>query len=144
MQVITTEIEISAPPEKVWSILSNINQWQEWSPIINHSAGEFTEGATLSMTMMGKSPEQDGPKYKPVITKIIPNQHFSWKAKMMAEFIFTNGKIIELAKSETGTKLIHKETFKGLMASLMCGQMEKGVPPMLKKMNQAIKELAEK
>ena len=34
-QEISTEIEISAPPSKVWAIVSEIDGWQEWSPIIN-------------------------------------------------------------------------------------------------------------
>ena len=144
MQVITTEIEISAPPEKVWTILADINKWHEWSPIINKSSGEFSEGAHLNITMMGKQTGEDGPQYKPTLIKLVPNEYLSWSAKMMAGFIFTNGKIIELTKTEDGTKLVHKETFKGLMAPLMCGQMETSVPPMLKMMNLALKKLAEK
>jgi hypothetical protein len=63
---------------------------------------------------------------------------------MMAGFIFTNYKIFELVKTSTGTKLIHTESFKGLLAPIFCGQMEEGVPPMLKSMNDALKILAEK
>jgi len=37
MQTVKTKIEISAPPAKVWAILTDINKGQEWSPIINAS-----------------------------------------------------------------------------------------------------------
>jgi hypothetical protein len=40
MQEIKTEIEISAPPSKVWKIITDIDNWQEWSPTINASQGE--------------------------------------------------------------------------------------------------------
>ena len=63
---------------------------------------------------------------------------------MVVGFILTNEKIIELEKTDTGTKLTHKETFKGLMAAAMKGQTEKGVPPMLNMMNDALKKLAER
>jgi len=63
---------------------------------------------------------------------------------MLTGFIFTNYKVLELEETESGTRLIHKEMFKGLLAPIFCGQMEKGVPPMLNSMNQALKELAEK
>ena len=39
IQDIRTEIDISAPPAKIWDIIVNINEWQEWSPIIVASEG---------------------------------------------------------------------------------------------------------
>ena len=144
MQEIKTEIEISAPPSKVWDIITDINKWQEWSPIINASHGEASVGTKLSITMMGKEEGKDGPKYSPIITDLKEPNYFRWRAHMLAGFIFTNDKIFELEETKSGTRLTHTETFKGLLAPIFCGQMEKGVPPMLNSMNQALKELAEK
>lgn len=144
MQTIKTEIEIQAPPEKVWGIITDIDQWHEWSPTINGSAGQAAVGSTVSITMMSKEEGKDGPQYSPKILQMDEPNYFHWRAHMMAGFIFTNDKIIELEQTDTGTKVTHKETFKGLMAALMKGQMEKGVPPMLNMMNEALKEQAEK
>ena len=47
-QIVTTEIKISAPPEKVWNIITNVNEWQNWSPIIRKSNGIANLGTTLS------------------------------------------------------------------------------------------------
>ncbi|MFW2438631.1 MAG: hypothetical protein ACN4GR_04600 [Arenicellales bacterium] len=94
--------------------------------------------------MTGKEKGKDGPKYDPVITELDEPGYFRWRAHMLAGFIFTNDKIIELKETSSGTLLIHTETFKGLLAPLFCGQMEKGVPPMLNSMNKALKNLAEK
>lgn len=143
MQEIKTEIEILAPPSKVWSIITDINHWQEWSPIINASSGEAAIGSTLSITMMGKEEGKDGPKYTPIIEELNEPHYFRWRAHMLAGFIFTNDKIIKLEETESGTRLTHTETFKGLLAPIFCGQMEKGVPPMLNSMNKALKKLAE-
>jgi len=143
MQTIKTEIEILAPPEKVWSILTDIDKWQEWSPTINASQGEASLGSTPTITMMSKEAGKDGPTYSPKIIQLVEPSYFHWRAHMMAGFIFTNDKIIELEKTENGTRLTHTETFKGLMAALMKGQMDKGVPPMLDSMNEALKQQAE-
>jgi len=144
VQEITTEIEISAPPSKVWSIIMNIDRWQEWSPIINDSSGVPTVGSTLSIAMVGKDKDTDGPKYNPIIKEIENLRYFRWRAHMLAGFVFTNDKILELEETESGTRFIHKETFSGLLAPIFCRQMEKGVPPMLNSMNKALKDLAEK
>ena len=143
LQEITTEIEISAPPEKVWNILTDINNWQEWSPIIRNSRGTASVGSELTITMAGKTAGEEGPTYSPVITALEAPVYLRWRAHMLAGFIFTNYKVLKLEASGAGTRLIHKEMFKGLLAPVMCGQMEKGVPPMLNSMNQALKELAE-
>lgn len=143
MQEITTEIEISAPPSKVWGIITDIDQWQEWSPIINASQGKAVTGSKLSITMMSKEEGKDGPQYNPVITALTEPTYFHWRAHMLVEFVFTNEKIFILKETETGTHLTHIETFKGLIAPLMSGSVEKNVPPMLDSMNKALKELAE-
>jgi len=143
-QTIATEIEIDAAPEKVWEIISDVDKWHEWSPTINASEGQAEVGSTVAITMMSKEAGKDGPKYSPKIIQMDKPSYFHWRAHMMAGFIFTNDKIIELEKTEAGTKVIHKETFKGLMAAAMKGQMKKGVPPMLNMMNEALKDLAEK
>jgi len=143
-QEITTEIEIAAPPSKVWSIITDINKWQDWSPIIKASQGTSSVGSTLDITMIGKEEGKDGPQYSPVMTELKEPNHFRWRAHMIAGFIFTNDKVLSLEQTKTGTRLIHKEIFSGLLAPIFCGQMEKGVPPMLNSMNQALKELAEK
>jgi len=143
VQEITTEIDISAPPEKVWGILTDIDNWQEWSPIIRNSRGTPAAGSELTITMAGKNEGEEGPTYQPVITDLEKPRYLRWRAKMLTGFIFTNYKVLELEASGTGTRLVHKEMFKGLLAPIMCGQMEKGVPPMLNSMNQALKELAE-
>ncbi|MCG8379710.1 MAG: SRPBCC domain-containing protein [Proteobacteria bacterium] len=144
MQEIETEIEIAAPPAKVWSIITDIDKWQEWSPIINVSQGNSAIGSKLSITMISKEKGKDGPKYNPVITELKEQKYFHWRAHMLAGFIFTNDKIFRLEETGTGTHLIHIETFKGLMAPLMSGSVEKNVPSMLNSMNKALKELAEK
>lgn len=144
MKEIKTEIEIAASPSKVWGILTDINKWHEWSPVINKSKGIATVGSQVDITMCGKEAGSDGPSYSPKITKLEEAKYFSWSATMMAGFMFTNGKVFELEGTSTGTRLTHKETFSGMMVSMMWGQMEKGVPPMLNSMNKALKELAEK
>lgn len=97
-QEIKTEIEISAPQEKVWSIVSDINNWQEWSPIIKESQGTAAVGTELMITMVGKEEGKDGPKYNPVITSLEQPNYLRWRAHMLSEFIFTNDKIIQLEK----------------------------------------------
>lgn len=75
--------------------------------------------------MIGKEEGKGGPKYNPTITELEEPNYFCWRAYMLTGFIFTNDKIIELEETSSGTQLIHKELFKGLLAPIFCGQIEK-------------------
>ena len=145
MREIKTEIDIAAPPAKVWKILTDIEKWKDWSPVINDASGTASPGSKLSITMCSKEGKggKDGPKYEPVVTVFEEPRRFQWRATMMAGFIFTNGKVLELEETTAGTRLVHKETFSGMLVPLMWTQMESGVPPMLDSMNEALKTLAE-
>ncbi|MFK7826978.1 MAG: SRPBCC family protein [Oligoflexales bacterium] len=144
MKKVQTEIEISAPPEDVWKVLSNIDDWQNWSPVINKSQGTAALGSKVVITMCSKEEGKDGPKYSPVITKFDEPKSLHWRATMMAGIIFTNDKHIDLEKTDSGTRVIHKELFSGIMAAMMGSHMEDGVPPILNKMNEALKQKVEK
>lgn len=140
---IRTEIDIAAPPEKVWELITDIDAWQQWSPIINASKGVAAEGYTLSITMVGKD-GADGPKYFPTIKHFDKPKYFHWQAVMITGAIMTNDKVFELEATPTGTRLIHKELFTGMMVPIFCNKFDENVPPMLNSMNVALKELAEK
>lgn len=140
---VRTEIDIAAPPEKVWAIISDIDAWQEWNPIINASKGVAAEGYTLSITMVGKD-GVDGPKYFPTIKHFEEPKYFHWQAEMITSAIMTNDKVFELEAIPSGTRLVHKELFTGMMVPIFCNKFDENVPPMLNSMNQALKELAEK
>ena len=136
---VRTEIEIAAPIGQVWSTLANINEWAQWSPIINGSSGKALHGSTLDITMMSKEEGEDGPNYNPIITVLDEPKLFRWRAKMIAGFIFTNEKIFELEETSAGTRVVHKETFSGMMVPLFWSSVEKEVPSMLNSMNMALK-----
>ena len=142
-QEIKTEIVISAPPEKVWNILTDFNRWSEWNTTVTKASGESALGAKLNITMSdGKG--NDAQTYTAVITQLEAPKLLHWRAKLLAEFLFTNEKIVELEATEQGTKVVHRETFKGLMVKLFWSRMENGVPPILNAMNEALKKTAEK
>ncbi|MDA8792135.1 SRPBCC domain-containing protein [Bacteriovoracaceae bacterium] len=144
-RVVTTEIEISASPDEVWMVLANIEGWKDWSPIIKDSKGNAALEEKLIITMSGHNGKEGkaGQTYEPVITNFEESKNITWTANMMADFIMTNGKVLELEETSTGTKLVHKETFSGMMVPLMWGMVEQNVPKMLDSMNEALKNVVE-
>jgi len=146
MREVKTEIDIAAPSSEVWRILTDINHWQEWNPIVKQASGEASPDSTLTITMCSKEGKggKDGPKYMPVITNCEAPKRFRWRAKMMAGFLFTNDKVFELEDTSNGTHLVHKETYDGWLVPMFWNKLNENVPSMLNSMNDSLKELAEK
>jgi hypothetical protein len=143
MRELRTEIEIAAPITKVWSILTDFDTWKEWNPIVNQASGVASPGSKLSITMCGAD-GKDANNYRPIVTNVEEPKSFRWRAKMMAGFLFTNDKVFELDEISSGTRLIHIEAFSGILVPMFWSKLNKGVLPMLKSMNDALKILAEK
>lgn len=141
---IESEIEIAAPVDKVWAVVTEIEKWSDFNSAINASTGIVSLGSVHSVTMLGQNPSEVGPTYAPKIISFEERKSYRWRAVMGAGIIFTNDKVFELQATDNGTLLKHKEVFNGMMLPLMKGFMQEGVPPILDEMNQAFKSEAEK
>lgn len=143
MRELRTEIDISAPPTKVWRIITDFQRWNEWNPIVNQASGVPSLGSKLSMTMRGED-GKDSMKYAPVVKEVDEPRFFRWRGVMMAGLLFTNDKIFELEETSSGTRFVHSERFGGILVPVFWSKLEKGVPPMLHAMNDGLKQRAER
>lgn len=142
MRELITTINVSAPISQVWDILTDLENWPSWNPIVNKTSGSISMGSHVSVTMRGAN-GKDAQSYAPVITKLEAPNYLRWRAKMMAEFLFTNDKVLELSSDGGNTKIIHKELFSGWLVPLFWGKLSQGVTPLLDSMNEALKKKAE-
>lgn len=142
MREVKAEIEINAPIEEVWETLVNVDGWTDWNTMVVETSGQVTDGAQMSIAMIGKD-GGSGPKYSPVIIENVPPSHFRWRAKMGFGILFTNDKIYDLEPTESGTKVTHRELFSGIMAAMMFNKMQAGVHRMISAMNDDLKKSLE-
>lgn len=140
---ISTQIDIAATPEQVWHVLSDIDAWAQWSPIINQSQGVAVKDSVLTITMVGEESSLDGPIYQPKIIELDAPRYLRWNAVMMTSVLLANDKVLELQATNNGTRLIHKELFKGMFVPIFSSRFKENVPPMLNAMNQALKKQVE-
>ena len=141
MREIKTEIQISAPIDKIWHVLTDLDNWKDWNPTAKQASGSMSIGSKLTITMIGEDCKEM--TYQPHVLEVNPPKIFRWRAKMMAGFLFTNDRVFELKEKNGGTEFVNKELFSGLMALMTWKKMQGFVPPMLDKMNKALKEKLE-
>lgn len=142
MRELKTEIQISSNPDKVWEIITDLPGWSKWNPIVNKMEGKLEVGAALFITMCDDK-GNDSKSYKAIITAIDEKKRFSFIGIMMAKFMFSAERIIELEDSQGGTLFIQREIYTGLMVPLFWKKLNEQASSMLNSMNEALKNKAE-
>lgn len=142
MKELKTEIHISSSPGKVWEVLMDLPNWKNWNPIVNKIEGQLEIGQELSITMSDKK-GNDGKNYKSTITAVEEGKRFSFIGVMMAKFLFSAERIIELKANGEGTHFTQVEIYNGLMVPLFWKKLSEHAHPMLTSMNEGLKKTVE-
>lgn len=137
---IKAEIEIQAPPESVWKVLTDLATYPIWNPYIYPARGEIRPGAQLEITLH----EGKTVTYRPTVLSVEANRELSWGGRFagMFERILTiTLEPIDPADPH-GTRLVARELFRGLLL-LAVGGMPDDARHGLDLMNRALRERAE-
>jgi uncharacterized protein YndB with AHSA1/START domain len=69
-------VDINAPPDRVWEVMTDVDRWHEWTDSISSikrlNGGPFAVGTLVLIKQ---------PKFPPAlwrITGIVPNKNFTW------------------------------------------------------------------
>lgn len=140
---IKTEILIHATPEKVWSILTNFENYPNWNPFIKFIKGEVKVGNKITARI--EPPEANGMTFKPKILTYEVNKELSWIGHFLFTGIFDGEHKFELIDNGNGTTTFKQsEKFKGILVPLLKKQLDYNTRKGFEQMNNKLKELAEK
>ncbi len=142
MKTIETKIMVDSTPEKIWSVLTNFKEYENWNPFMIKIIGDAKLGSKIEVqiqTVKGKKRT-----YKPIITKFEINKELRWKGKSLLPGIFDGERIFIIEKSaHNKVSFLHKEIFKGLGVKLIGSKLDEDLIESFKKMNIALKTRAE-
>lgn len=134
---INTQIEINATPEKIWAVLMDFENYPHWNPFIKSIKGEALAGSQLSAQI-------DQMRFKPFVTKVVVNQHFSWMGSLWITGLFDGHHQFDLIPQANGsTLLIHSESFSGLLVRLFKKMLDTQTLAGFHAMNSSLKDLIE-
>ena len=143
MKELRTSIEIHAPEEKIWKILTNFSAYPEWNPFIRSLTGEVKEGGKFKVVI--QPPDSGAMTFKPTCLKFSPAKELIWLGHLGIPGLFDGEHIFELSKTSTGkTLFIQRENFKGILVPLFWKQLNTKTRRGFELMNEKLKELAEK
>jgi hypothetical protein len=86
MRELRTEIEIAAPPERVWQVLSDFDAYSEWNPFIRSIVGDAEVGSRLSVRL--EPPGARGMTFKPTVRAVAPPRELRWLGRLFVPGLF--------------------------------------------------------
>ena len=78
MRYVTT-VDIDAPAERVWGILSDVERWPEWTASMTRV--ELLDGGELAVGGRARIKQPAFPRLIWRVTQLQPGRSFSWTAK---------------------------------------------------------------
>lgn len=112
-----TEIFIAAPPETVWSLLTDPVEHAGWNPTMRSVAGRFAPGERLRLEML--TPSGGTITFRPRVLAADPERELRWLGRLGLPRLFDGEHYFRLVAEDGGTRLIHGEHFRGLLLWVM-------------------------
>lgn len=141
MKELYTEIEIQASPEKVWQVLTDLDQYPDWNPFIHHALGKAKESEKVDITFRSGSKEMT--LHCQVIT-VKPNQELCWKYHVIAPVLFSGIHTFKIEPMETNrVRFIDREIFSGWLVPLQARDIDTNSRKGFEEMDKALKARAE-
>ena len=141
MRELRAEIEIAAPPERVWQVLSDFGAYPEWNPFIRSIVGDAEVGSRLSVRI--EPPGARGMTFKPTVRAVAPSRELRWLGRLLIPGLFDGEHRLAIEPLDGGrSKFVQSERFSGLLVGLFAKTVaatERGFG----EMNVALKRRAE-
>jgi hypothetical protein len=139
---ISTDIEIDAPPERVWRVLTDFASYPDWNPFVTRIAGDLSPGAKLTVRL--QPPGGLGMTIKPRIVEHEAGKSFAWRGQLGIRGLFDGAHRFEVSPLPGNrTRLVHSEQFGGVLVRLMKKNLDGGVRNGFIAMNEAVKRRVE-
>jgi hypothetical protein len=141
MRVLRTEIEIDAPSERVWEVLTDFGAYPEWNPFIRAVEGEPVVGSRLKVRI--EPPGARGMTFKPTVRAVEPARELRWLGRLLVPGVFDGEHRLAVEPLDGGgSRFIQSERFSGLLVGPFAKTLaatERGFV----EMNKALKQRAE-
>jgi len=138
MLELRTEIEIDAPAERVWAVLTDFDRFPDWNPFIRRIHGNAQVGSRLDV-FLGASGTR-GMQFRPIVTTVVPNRELRWLGRLGLPRLFDGEHIFQIEPlGSTRARFIQRERFRGLLVPLMARSLNRDARRGFEEMNQALR-----
>ena len=136
---IYTEIEIEAPPEKVWLVLSDFSRMPQWSTTLQKIAGSLTSGSQTTVDYIFKGKLR---VIKHTMVDFKDGLQFGWSDTLIPLAKDYHIYRIEALPNHR-SRFVQTDEVKGMTASLVAGMLMKEMIATYPVFNASLKKVVE-
>jgi hypothetical protein len=142
MKELHSEIEIDAPAERVWRVLTDFASYPQWNPFIRSISGEPTTGERLEVRI--EPPGGRGMTFRPTVLNAEDNRELRWLGHLLVPGLFDGEHSFAIQPlNENRVSFVQREAFKGVLVPLFARSLDNNTHRGFEEMNRALKERAE-
>jgi hypothetical protein len=142
MKELHSEIEIYAPAERVWRLITDFPSYPRWNPFIRRISGEPTTGERLEVRI--EPPGGRGMTFRPTVLKAEPNRELRWLGHLLVPRLFDGEHSLTIQPlGEHRVRFVQSEVFRGLLVPLFARSLDDNTKRGFEEMNHALKVRAE-
>ncbi len=135
------EIELKAPAEQVWQLLTDLEKYSEWNPLLYRGVGKVEPGEIIEVSAKTASKDM---KFICKVTEVEPYHKFAWKFHVIHPFLFRGLHIFQLESIDERTvRFIDREQFEGLLLPTQAKDLETNRLSAMIEMGNALKKRVE-
>jgi len=137
MPEVSVSVDIPAPPETVWAVLTDTEAYPQWNTLLSVQ-GEFAVGETVTVWL--SMPGLPTIPISPEITAVEPRRALRWRSRLFgieAEHAF----LLE-PLTDGGTRFVQTERFSGAVAGPVVGRFERRIRRGFEQMNVGLSRRA--
>ena len=124
MRTITRTVELDAPPQQVWEVLTDTPAHADWNPFITRMDGDLEVGRRIEVRI---APPGGKPMtFRPTVTDVEPAHRLAWLGRFLLPGLFDGAHSFTLEPLAEGrTRLTQSETFRGLLPAFSGGLLQR-------------------
>ena len=141
MRELQASIEIDAPAERVWDVLSDLSRYEEWNPFMTQAEGELIEGAKLAIRIQPPGGRQM--EFRPTVLEVEPRRSVRWLGRFILPGIFDGEHTLAVEPAgESAARFTQRERFSGILTAFS-GKLFDRTQAGFEAMNEALKRRCE-
>ena len=138
---LSTHVGIEATPERVWEVLTDLAAYPEWNPFIVRAEGTVGPGRRLTLTMQPAGGR--AMTLRPRLVEVAVHRELRWRGRLVLPGLMDAEHTFLLRAQGGGTRLVHQETFRGVLVPFVAASLDRNTLPAFVAMNEALKRRAE-
>jgi hypothetical protein len=138
---IATSIDIAAPIEQVWALLTGFDDYARWNRYIVRIDGAAVTGSTITVHAIMQSGA--APMAQPVDVIAVVPYAMHWRGGLPDRSRFCGNHHFQLEALPTGCRFNHFEDFSGAQAAAILAAHSETIAANFAQFNQSLKQMAE-